>query len=235
MRPHLRPNLGCVSGCPVATIEAKKHSPITQHTNENLTNDDTKNLHVRDSGDPVLTADLVLLPARTPGSLEQRGQVANGEEHVTKDPSAPKRSQWRKNRNIPLETETGTWQDRVAEVPANWAQRISLHHGANGTELLLGLSGIDSADERRALKPWQISPVHTIGVVAVIWLDEVVEDGLLVGGIAVVWERGMVGASVWAMGDRDGTRGRVMDAGVVEAVVVRHGDLALRCAEKAAR
>ena len=55
---------------------------VTQITDEKLTNDNTSNLHVVDSGNPVLVASLAL-PARLERIIKQGADVADGEEHVT--------------------------------------------------------------------------------------------------------------------------------------------------------
>lgn len=56
---------------------------ITEITNEHLTNHDTDDLHVVDSGDPVLVASNAALPAILEGDIEQTADVTDGEEDVT--------------------------------------------------------------------------------------------------------------------------------------------------------
>jgi hypothetical protein len=88
------------------------YEPVTQETDENLTDNDTHNLEVVDGGNPVLVANLVGLPARGEGFTEQGTDVADGEQDVTRGrkrvsietliPCCTKASLFRGN--IPLET-----------------------------------------------------------------------------------------------------------------------------------
>jgi hypothetical protein len=58
--------------------------PVTKNTDEKLTNDDTSDLHVVDSSDPVGRADFLLVPALRERFLEQRADVGDREQNVTK-------------------------------------------------------------------------------------------------------------------------------------------------------
>ncbi len=79
-------------------------NPVTDDTDEELADHDANDLKVRHGGDPVRTACLVGLPAGVPRSVKQGLEVADAEEDVA------------------LQTQTGTGQDGVAEVPTDRAQ-----------------------------------------------------------------------------------------------------------------
>lgn len=57
--------------------------PVTQNSNQYLTDDDTDDFQVIDGMDPLDIADFVLFPAGGEGGLEKGLEVTNGEEHVT--------------------------------------------------------------------------------------------------------------------------------------------------------
>lgn len=59
-------------------------SPVTQNTNENLTDDDTGDLQVVDGSNPVGITDFMLAPALRERVLEQRGDVGDGKQNVTR-------------------------------------------------------------------------------------------------------------------------------------------------------
>ena len=59
-------------------------SPVTQNTDENLTDDDTGNLEVVDGSNPVGITDFVRAPALLERVLEQRADVADGEQDITR-------------------------------------------------------------------------------------------------------------------------------------------------------
>lgn len=59
-------------------------SPVTQNTNENLTDDDTGDLQVVDGSNPVGITDFLLVPALLERVLEQRADVADGEQDITR-------------------------------------------------------------------------------------------------------------------------------------------------------
>lgn len=141
--------------------------PVTNDTNEDLTDHDTNDFEVSDGSDPVLAADLGALegviPALRPDLLEERLQVTNGEEDVT------------------LETETSTGDNGVAEVPRERREGILLHHAANGRKLLGGSLAVDLVDELEALRERQVSPVDTFGGVTIVGAGDMAEDGALLG------------------------------------------------------
>lgn len=186
----------------------EKSVPST-YTDSNLTDHDTDNLEVGDSSDPVhralagvRLAAPALLPAIRGG--EVAAQVSDGEQDVT------------------LEAETGTGQDGVVPVPAQRAQRVLLHHGADLGQLLLGLGIVDRGDELDALGQWQVGPVDAFWCVAVVRVCDVVEDlALLLRGDAGV---GWVGVGLIA-GLRPVGHGNLPRGGVVVFLVgeeVRH-------------
>ena len=90
---------------------------------------------------------------------------------------------WRHNlgENGPFEEETSTGNDSVAHVPADWAERVFLHHASKLAKLLHNLSGVDLVDKGKALAQAHVGPIDTLAVVGVIWENEVVEDVTLVG------------------------------------------------------
>ena len=103
----------------------------------------------------------------------------------------------------PLETETGTREDGIAEVPAKGGERILLDHAADGAELLAGLLVVHAGDEGETLEQRQVSPVDALGSVGIIGAEEVGEDGLLGLRVMDIGERGVVVAGLGPMGDRD--------------------------------
>jgi len=60
--------------------------PITEETDENLSNNDTADLKVGDRLNPGLVTGLVLGPTVLPDSVEKWCQVANREKNVTGTP-----------------------------------------------------------------------------------------------------------------------------------------------------
>jgi hypothetical protein len=148
--------------------------PVTEDTHKNLTDNDTADLEVVDSCDPGRVACLAL-PAVLEASLEERLEVADGEEDVT------------------LETETSARKNHIAEVESNGRQRIFLHHGPNGGQLLLCFDIVGVVDKADSLHDGQIGPVDTLFIVEIIRLEQVVEDLLLVlGHVGAVLCRGMI-------------------------------------------
>lgn len=133
------------------------------YTDDDLTDHDTDNFQICHSGDPVGVALRGLgAPALGPGIGEKRRQVTDGEEDVT------------------LQTKTSTGDDSIAEIPRNGRQRVFLHHGPDGAQLLAGSLAVDGRDEFDALANRQISPVGAIRGVAVVGTGNVGEDTLLV-------------------------------------------------------
>ncbi len=57
--------------------------PVTNETNENLTDDYTKDLEVSNGIDPLDVTSRVLLPTSGPNGGEERSQVSDGEKNVT--------------------------------------------------------------------------------------------------------------------------------------------------------
>lgn len=57
--------------------------PVTEHTNEHLSDDDADDFEICNSRNPVLGADFVSFPTCRPDSLKQRRQVTDGKEDVS--------------------------------------------------------------------------------------------------------------------------------------------------------
>lgn len=124
-------------------------------------------------------------------------------------------------KNIPFETQTGTGQNSIAEIPSDGAQGILLHHASDGAQLLEGLLVVGLGDEGDALVDGQVGPVDALGRVAVIGMEEIGEDGLLIVGVVSIRVGGVVVASFGAVRDADNP----LVGGVVMFVVmqkVRH-------------
>lgn len=179
MRPNRRPTQSPIIcrpwvSCAVAFSSADEGYIPDTYTDSNLTNHDTDNLEVGDGSDPVhraLAVGRLATPARLPAirSSKVTAQISDREKHVA------------------FKTETGTRQDRVVPVPAQRAQGVLLHHGADLTQLLLSLGIVDGGDEFNALGQWQVSPVDALRCVAVVRVCDVIEDlALLLGGDAGV-------------------------------------------------
>ena len=122
----------------------------------------------------------------------------------------------------PFETETGTGEDGIAEVPAKGGERILLDHAADGAELLARLLVVHAGDEGQTLEQRQVSPVDALGSVGIIRAEEVGEDGLLGLRVMDIGERDVVVAGLGPMGDRD----NALVSGIVMGLVleeVSHG------------
>lgn len=118
-----------------------------------------------------------MLPAVGESSLEQRGDVTDGEQDVT------------------LEEQTGTGQHHVLEVEADGRQRILLDHVADGAQLASGLLAVDLGDKADLLADGQIGPVDTFRGVAVVGSEQLVEGFLFMGvHLLVLWVAAHVGA-----------------------------------------
>jgi hypothetical protein len=81
-RPQRRPILWRLSGR-VSCEGSRRNLPVTEDTDEELSDDDPENFEVCDSVNPALVADLIGIPAGWPGFLEERCKVADGEEDVS--------------------------------------------------------------------------------------------------------------------------------------------------------
>src|SRR5271156_4717354 len=101
-------------------------------------------------------------PTFREGSSEQWLEIADGEEHISFQPKP------------------SAGKDHVAEIVANWRHWILLNHCPDIRKLTFALGGVDACDEANALSDGKIGPVHTIARVAVIGLQQIVEDLLLV-------------------------------------------------------
>jgi hypothetical protein len=159
--------------------------PVTDDTNENLTDDDTDDFEILNGADPILGANFIRGPAFRPDSLEKRGQISNGEEYVTLRLSAHMQVNW--VGSMPFKTETCARQNGIPEVPSDGAQGIGFYHGPQTTQLLLGLEVVDVVDEANSLPEGEICPVDTFRCVTIIWVEEIGEDCLLVLGVVRIW------------------------------------------------
>ena len=120
---------------------------------------------------------------------------------------------------LPLETQTSTRQDGVLEVPRDGRQRILVHHASERLQFLQCLGIVHLVHERDLLAEREIRPVNTLGRVAVIRVEEILEDCLLVVGVVSIWVRGVIIASLRAVGGADHTIiGRVMVLVVMQFV-----------------
>lgn len=188
-------------------------NPVTNNTDDQLTDHDTDDLEICYGGDPVAAAlsATTVAPALRPGGSEERLDVADREKNVT------------------LETETGTGKNGVAEVPRDGAEGILLHHAADGLELLLCLLVLDPVDEGYPLAHGKVGPVGAVCCVDIVRVCEVAEDGLLVVGIGSDAEGKLYGLVTGSRSMRHGdqTRRRVMVNVGTYYVVVHVGDLRL--------
>lgn len=181
------------------------------YTNTGLANHDADNLHVRHTSSPVLSADLVGLPALGPDLREQGLEVADGEEDVA------------------LEAEAGARDDGVSKVPADGGQRVLLHHAANGLQLLLGRLAVDLAHEGQALGQGEVGPVDTLGGVGVVRARDMAEDAALLWacvGVGIGARVAFCGALVvglGSVGDGDLASHGAVVMMVVVAVVLLDG------------
>lgn len=105
--------------------------PVTDHTDENLADDDTNDFEVFDRVNPSFVADSVRFPAAGECRGEKRLDVANGEQDVTEGSLVQNAFAWITS-NSPFEKKTSTRNNHVAHVVADRAQRVLLNHAANG-------------------------------------------------------------------------------------------------------
>lgn len=75
IRPHLRPSL--VSVRPSLDGQRKPNLPITEHTNQHLSDNNTNDFHVVNSFNPNLVAYFICAPATLEDGLEHRFDIAN--------------------------------------------------------------------------------------------------------------------------------------------------------------
>ena len=148
----------CILNETVATAE-----PVTENSDENLTNNDTANLEVVDGLGPDLVANVEALPALREGGLQKRSDVANGEENVT------------------LEAESSTRNHIVPEVLPHRFKRVALKGCPEFTKFLAGFLLVDIGDELDALAERHISPVGAVRIVQIVRMEKSVEDVRLVG------------------------------------------------------
>jgi hypothetical protein len=121
----------------------------------------------------------------------------------------------------PLQSQPGAGEDGIPEVPADGAQRILLHHGADLLQLLDGLGVVDAVDERDALHEGQVGPVLALRIVAVVGVQEVGEDLALVLGVVGGGVVGVRIARLGAVGGADdAVVGRVVVLVDLEAIAV---------------
>ena len=74
-----------IVSCRILRREASRRKilPVTQDTDQDLTDNDTDNFHIVNGLNPSLIANLVGFPTSRKGGLEEGFDVADGEEHVT--------------------------------------------------------------------------------------------------------------------------------------------------------
>jgi hypothetical protein len=163
------------------------YEPVTQETDEDLTDNNTRNLEVVDGGNPVLVANLVGLPAGGEGFTEQGADVADRKQDITRQ----MKSQYRDTNiifheaslprgDIPLETQTSSRKDGILEVVADGRQRIGLEHIPQPSKLFLSLGTILRDTELHTLADREVRPVSAIRGIGISGADDLVEGGLLV-------------------------------------------------------
>src|ERR1700712_230929 len=81
MRPHRRPILVDLSAQYMDL--GQRSLPVTNETNENLSNNDTQNFKICNGVDPLPVTNRVLFPALWPDTLEEWGKIAYREKNVT--------------------------------------------------------------------------------------------------------------------------------------------------------
>ena len=59
--------------------------PVTNNSDQDLTENDTDNLEIIDSVDPLFVANRMVIPAGLEGGLEQWLDVSDGEQNVTRE------------------------------------------------------------------------------------------------------------------------------------------------------
>lgn len=102
--------------------------------------------------------------------------------------------------NVPFEQKTGTWNDHVANVEHDRAERVGLDHATDSLELLLRLGIVDLVDEGNLLADGQISPVGAMLVVAIVRKQQRAEDrGLVIAHVAHIGGRNMLACPVGAV------------------------------------
>jgi len=92
--------------------------------------------------------------------------------------------------HLPFQPQPGAWNDHVPHVVSERLQRISHRHRPNAAQLPTSLPCVVARDEACTLQQGHIGPVDPVGIVAIVRLDQVVENlafvvGHLVDGIVV--------------------------------------------------
>ena len=82
--------------------------------------------------------------------------------------------------HVPLKAQTSTWEDKVAEVVRDRGEGVLLELSPEPGEFVARLGAVLLQAEVDALAQRQISPVGTIGGIAVLGADDIVEGGHLV-------------------------------------------------------
>jgi hypothetical protein len=164
-----------------------------------LSNNDADNLKIGNGVCPLLVADLIGFPASWPDSLEERSQVSNGEKDVALKLVSFEFMYFHFGRNSPLQTQSCTREHGIFKVPTDRRQRVLLHHSSDLLQFLQRFGIVNLVHERNSLTDWEISPVDTLGSVAVVWMKKVVENSLLVLRVVGIWVRGMIVTSLRAV------------------------------------
>ena len=119
--------------------------PVTENADQDLADDDTHDFQVFDTRNPLFVADLVCVPTPREGLFKQWFQVANGKQNVSAVASVYGVLVPWYGKNVyilPLQPKPRTGQHHIPKVIANGRQRVRLEQFPEGTELLLGLTGI---------------------------------------------------------------------------------------------
>lgn len=190
---------------------AARYSPVPEHADQNLADDDAANLEILDRGNPGLGADFERLPAGGEAGLKEGLEVPDGEEHIsTSSSSARGTGTWGHAGSFsPFQAQAGAGQDHVPEVVREGAERVGLEHGPDAGQLAPALFGISSKHKLDLLHQRHVGPVDAGGIVVVVGTQQIVEDLLLLGGHVItaggvaVREGMMLGWGVGIVGHHD--------------------------------
>jgi hypothetical protein len=134
-----------------------------------LTTDNSCDLEISYSGDPVLVASFILGPTCRPNCGKEWSDIAYREQYIS------------------FEAKTSTWNDSISEIPSNRGQRIFFHHLPDRSQFLLGFLMIYSSIESKLLSKWKIGPVDTLWSVSIIGVDKLLQNI----GLVLSWRRAL--------------------------------------------
>lgn len=160
--------------------------PISLNTDEDLSDNNTDDLQVVDSGDPIMVANEVRGgPALWPDGSVQARQVSNGKE--TRMSQRSQFSRQRCNSRVAFGEKTETANHVALAVGRQGGQRVRLEHSANSVPFPLGLGIALRVDPFLTLLEWQIGlksalrlapprkkvthPVDTVFGVRILWSE----------------------------------------------------------------